>query len=349
MSLSERLDPFADEPFRLFFPLGILASVIGVLLWPAFFGHWTTTYPLETHPRWMVIGFGGCFITVFLGTAGPRLLGTKPWSRFEFILHTVMALSVMALLTFNNIAKADLLTGIWLRGVSASLLIRVFFGRKDGPPPGLPLAVLGLIGASCAGFALSMENPLRFSLPLHTFWRLLYFQGFLWLPILGVAPYLLPRFFGCKSPHSFPVSSRMPAGWLIHFIDSLIAGFLLIVSFALEAWLPGPAGMILRTIVVLVHLTRAVPGLVSWSKVNGLGLALRWVLPCAAIGWLLAVLFPPLRIGMLHFMFIGSFGLLMLAVATRVILGHNDRHDLLVARKKEGRRKRVPPAYKYCL
>lgn len=328
-----RIDRIAAEPFRLFFPLGILASAIGVILWPAYFQQWITTYPLESHARWMVIGFGGCFITGFIGTAGPRLLGTDPWCRFEILLHTFSALAVFVLLSLNKTQTADLFTGFWLLGLLKSLLFRVFT-RQDVPPPGLPLVLLGILGASLAGFALSMTSFLSYSYPVHNFWRLLYFQGFLWLPILGVAPYLLPRFFGRKSPHSFPDSPTLPDGWMRPFIESLVAGLLLIASFALEAWRPGPSGMILRTLVVVVHLTRSVPGLVSWSKVNGLGLALRWILPCAAGGWLLAVWFPPLRIGMLHLMFIGSAGLLMLAVATRVILGHNERHDRLASPMK---------------
>ena len=153
------IDRIAAEPFRLFFPLGILASAIGVLLWPAYFAGWTTAYPLEAHARWMVIGFGGCFITGFLGTAGPRLLGSDPWCRFEIILHTVVALIVMTSLTFNKIATADLFTGFWLLGILKSLLFRVFVGRKDVPPPGLPLAVLGITGAFVAGFSLSIVNP----------------------------------------------------------------------------------------------------------------------------------------------------------------------------------------------
>ena len=32
---------WAGEPFRVFFPLGVLASVVGVLLWPLFYwGVW---------------------------------------------------------------------------------------------------------------------------------------------------------------------------------------------------------------------------------------------------------------------------------------------------------------------
>ena len=80
-----------------------------------------------------------------------------------------------------------------------------------------------------------------------------------------------------------------------------------------------------------MHLACSVPGLFAWTKTNGLGLALRWIIPCAAGGWLLAVAFPHLRIGMLHLMFLGATGMLMLGVATRVILGHNERHDRLAS------------------
>jgi hypothetical protein len=66
-SPTARINLLAGEPFRLPFPLGILASLIGVLRWPTFFASWIETCPLEAHARWMVIGF--------LDTAGQRLLG----------------------------------------------------------------------------------------------------------------------------------------------------------------------------------------------------------------------------------------------------------------------------------
>lgn len=327
--ITRQIKIFAEEPFRIFFPLGFLASVIGVLLWPAVFQGWIGYYPLEAHARWMILGFGGCLVVGFLGTAGPRLLGSRPLCRWEFMLHLVLALAMMSALWLNRIALADLLTACWLTGVLASLLGRFLFLRSDTPPPGLPLAVLGLTGAIAAALIFGLAIPTTTA--TRHFLRLLYFQGFLWLPILGVAPYLLPRFFNKPSPHTFDDSRAIPAGWTRPFLESMAAGLILIMSFALEAWSDARAGHILRTVIVTSHLAFSVPGLVAWSKVNGLGLALRWVLPCAAAGWLLAVAFPHLRIGVLHLMFIGAAGLLMLGVATRVILGHNERHDRLAS------------------
>lgn len=327
MNPARQLARLAEEPFRLFFPLGFLASVIGVLLWPAVFSGWIDYYPLEAHSRWMVLGFAGSLIVGFLGTAGPRVLGTRTFFRWEFLIHLVLALAMMTALWFNRIALADLLTGAWLTGVLASLLGRFLFTRQDTPPPGLPLAILGIGGAALAGFVFG--SGISLAVEVNQFLRLLYFQGILWLPILGVAPYLLPRFFGKRSLHSFDDSASIPPGWMRPFLESLAAGLLLLASFALEAWSYASSGQILRAAVVAIHLIRWVPGLVAWSKVNGLGLAIRWVLPCAVGGWLLAASFPHLRVGVLHLMFIGGAGLLMFAAATRIILGHSERHDRL--------------------
>lgn len=324
-----KLDRAAAEPFRVFFPLGLLASVIGVLLWPAYFAGWLEGWPLEAHARWMTAGFAGCFVIGFLGTAGPRLLGTDPWNRFELLWHLAVALSVMGCLAAELIGAADLLTGFLLLGVILSLVFRLLVGRRDVPPPGFPIAVLGVIGAALGAFVISAENVLTVAEPLRRFCRLLLFQGLLWLPILGVAPYLLPRFFGKASRHSLPESKSIPPRWWRPFLTSLAAGLALLASFALEAFHHDRGGMILRMVVVAGYLGISVPGWIGVGKVNGLGLALRWVLPSALAGWGLAAVLLPLRAGALHGMFIGAAGLLMLAVATRVTLGHADRHDRL--------------------
>lgn len=329
MDFPTRLDRWCAEPFRVFFPLGFLASCIGVLLWPASYAGYLPEYPLEAHSRWMIPAFAGCMMTGFLGTAGPRLLDSAPWSRFEFFLHLTMALAVMSCLVFFETGKADFLTCFWLLGVLGSLAWRALLDRHDIPPPGLPLVFLGFLTTAVSAFALGLSPlvPLRYE--WHQFWRLLYFQGFLWLPITGVAPYLLPRFFGRSSLHSFPTNDRLPSGWLKHFTFTAITGALIIGSFAIEAFRDPAWGQILRAIVVSVFLISCVPGLLSFKKMNALALAVRWILPATVSGWLLVPLWPHFRIGISHLMLIAGAGGLILAVSTRVILGHHDRHDRL--------------------
>ncbi len=66
------------EPFRIFFPLGLLLGAIGVALWPLFVWHAIVFYPAQAHVRLMIEGLMGSFIIGFLGTAGPRLLDASP-------------------------------------------------------------------------------------------------------------------------------------------------------------------------------------------------------------------------------------------------------------------------------
>jgi uncharacterized protein involved in response to NO len=68
------------EPFRIFFPIGLLLGAIGVALWPLFVWHAVNFYPANAHVRLMIEGLMGSFIIGFLGTAGPRLLDSRPLS-----------------------------------------------------------------------------------------------------------------------------------------------------------------------------------------------------------------------------------------------------------------------------
>ncbi|MDF1711975.1 MAG: NnrS family protein [Akkermansiaceae bacterium] len=139
----------------------------------------------------------------------------------------------------------------------------------------------------------------------------------------------MPRFFGLKSLHSFEEGRSVPKGWLKYWIISVISGTLLLASFVIEFWLNQKAGLYLRAFTVSAHLFAFVPGMLSLKKCNALGLSIRWVPWCAAVGWLAIIFVPGLRTGVLHLMFIGGSAIVMLAVSTRVILGHNDRHDRL--------------------
>ena len=85
---------FYNEPFRVFFPTGLLLGIIGVALWPAYYFGIIATYPSISHARLMIEGFMASFIIGFLGTAGPRITSTSPFSRTE----------VLVLLTLNLLA-----------------------------------------------------------------------------------------------------------------------------------------------------------------------------------------------------------------------------------------------------
>src|SRR5437763_838668 len=91
---------FGREPFRIFFPAGVLAGIVGVSLWPLYFMRVTEFYPGLSHARIMACGFFGAFIFGFLGTAMPRMLSANPLCLIEVIplvlLHTTMVVSFAA-------------------------------------------------------------------------------------------------------------------------------------------------------------------------------------------------------------------------------------------------------------
>src|ERR1043165_8588856 len=86
------------EPLPIFFPLGVLVGISGVSLWPLFFsGLHHSFYPGVMHARLMIEGFLGAFVFGFLGTALPRLTGSRPLSRPEFWILVTLYVAAVAI------------------------------------------------------------------------------------------------------------------------------------------------------------------------------------------------------------------------------------------------------------
>ena len=69
--MKRTLAQICQEPFRIFFPAGLLLGFVGVLLWVLFYLGAPVPYPNITHARLMIEGMMASFIFGFLGTAGP--------------------------------------------------------------------------------------------------------------------------------------------------------------------------------------------------------------------------------------------------------------------------------------
>src|SRR5262245_32554288 len=87
----------AREPFRIFFPAGVVAGLAGVALWPLLFAGIYAFYPGNIHAHLMVHGFFAGFIFGVLGTGLPRMLSAKPFRLPEvlalFALHTAIVIA----------------------------------------------------------------------------------------------------------------------------------------------------------------------------------------------------------------------------------------------------------------
>ena len=315
------------EPYRIFFPLGILAGIWGVMMWPMLYGGWLSFYPGEAHTRMMIEGFMGAFVAGFIGTAFPRLVDHQAWMRGEWMAQLLLWVLMVVSHASGNVAAGDAAFCGLLGVLLLSILSRWIFGRRDTPPPGFILIIPALLGAIIATWLLSRPGLTL----IQTQWAKLWLhQAFPLLPLMGIAPYLLPRFFGRESSHSLETSITPPKTWWPKTIKAAIAGLLIIASFAIEVAGHASIGHMLRATVVIVWFLIECPALFQRSRTPTTpGNAARWAIASIAGGWIAACIWPHARIASLHLFFASGIALITLAVATRVILGHAGRHDLL--------------------
>lgn len=325
LRLPELLALLREEPFRLFFPWGLLVGCLGAGLWPAFQAGWyphPPGQPWDLHGRLMILGLGGALVIGFLATAAPRMLGTPALNRLEvLLLGAGHAASVIALLTAHSRAGC-LLFALTLAALIA-MLARRGRRRTDLPPPGFVLVLLGLL-CGLGGALLHAGGWDLGGLPYgYRLARVLMNEGFLLLPVLGVGGFLMPRILGLPGRQVFPDARTPPPGWWPLFVEALAAGLLILFSLLLEAAWSLRGGVALRLVVVLLWWRRDLPGL--WRvRVNGTqAWAARLGLAMLALSCLARLLDPARLIALEHLLFIGGFGITMLAVAARVVDGHS--------------------------
>lgn len=323
-----KLADLRAEPFRVFFPAAVLVGILGVALWPLYFGGLLENYPGAGHTRMMGQGFFGGFIIGFLGTAMPRMLSVRPLPTI-LLGWLLAAFSVFATANFlGHTAIADAAFVVVLVSLAAGLFAR-FLQRRDVPPPGFVLVALAF-ACGLAGTVIGLVSAFVELSPTWLVLRpLLAYQGFVLLPILGVGGFILPRFLGLSSKHNFAESRNAPAGWWARASLALVAGAAIIGSFALEVngWYRVAYAVRFSTVTgyllneVPIHRSGKARGVVAWTLKCGLILVM--------LGLLLVALLPGYRVALLHVCFVGGLGIVTIIVATRVVFGHSGNAAML--------------------
>lgn len=326
------LADFGREPFRLFFPEGVVAGILGVALWPLHFGGVTSFYPGQAHARIMTYGLFGGFIFGFLGTAMPRMLSAPSLGTRNVLLLLGLHLAMVVAFAGQSIALGDSLF-LALVFLFAILMLNRARHRKDTPPPGFVLVGLAFLCVS-AGAVLAIlqhgnEEALSNWVLLQ---KLLSYQAFVLLPILGIGPFILPRFFGLPSPHDFPETFMPPAAWKKKAALALGSGGLIVASFFLEAAGWFRLAYAIRFATTLIYLILEFPFHRAPKASNALGAALRIAFAALVGGFIFIALFPAYRVGFLHLTLIGGFAVITFTVATRVVFGHSGNLEKLKGR-----------------
>jgi uncharacterized protein involved in response to NO len=299
-----------------------LLGAIGVLLWPLFLLGATTTYPAVAHARLMIEGMMSCFVFGFLGTAGPRLMSVPHFSRS--VILSLIALITLAtighLLAFH--AAADALFVVAMLIFVASLGRR-FRKREDSPPPNFALVGLGIVNGVVGGALLLWSEATSSAPTLYRLGASFLNIGFILLPLLGVAPFFLRRLL------DLPMNLNQERGRAGRLALAVAVGLTVDASFVLELFGANAAIGWVRCLGAAAYVVFTLP----WRRSNLLAAMLRMSMSAIIAGLALLALLPAYRLSALHVVFIGGFSMAVFAVATRVVLGHSGRIDLLRRRR----------------
>ena len=311
----------AEEPFRIFFPVGLVIGLVGVSLWPLFFLGAISVYPATAHARLMTEGFVACFVFGFLGTAGPRVMSVPHFRVGEVsrLLLLVAAVTIAHLLGFHT-TGGGLFTVLLL--LFALSLGKRFLAREDSPPPNFALVTLGLLNG-IVGAGLMFVCAATASHPdLYRVGASFLHVGFPLLPLLGVGPFFLRRLLDLPSDGEAESAVR-PA------LFAIAVAVVIDVSLVFDVYAWSPLVAWLRAAVVLVYLIATLP----WQSSSLLAAWLRMSFAAIAAGLGLIALFPGRRTAALHVILVAGVSVAIIAVATRVILGHSDNLPLVQRRR----------------
>ncbi|HEY6225882.1 MAG TPA: NnrS family protein [Verrucomicrobiae bacterium] len=332
MSRSFPLQLLAREPFRLFFPAATVAGIVGVALWPLHLLGFIANYPGQFHARIMAHGLFGGFIFGFLGTAMPRMLSARPLRGFEVAPMLAIYLASVGAYAFSNMRIGNALFLALIAAFAICMAPRIR-ERKDTPPPGFILVAFSLLSVT-AGSILTLLETTESSLFFITLERLLTYQGFVLLPILGIGPFILPRFFGLSSAHDFPESLTPTRGWAAKAALATAAAAAIIVTFFMEAHGSLRLAYAIRFAAVLAYIILEFPFKSAPAARNVFGATIRVAVIGIVSGFLAIAFYPGYRVGLLHLTLIGGFAVITFVVATRVLFGHSGNLGHLKGRNR---------------
>lgn len=310
--------PGGIEPYRVLFPIGALAGIAGTALWiaQAFGAPW----PGMLHASLMMQGFELCFVTGFLLTAMPSFTHGDKCTPLELGATTAAALAFLALHAVGVEGPAQLCFTFALLVTATAILRRV---RFDGAAPpeefllagvGLLLGIAGGLHQASAAFGWLAEPQPRFGVRLVS-------RGMLLAVVLGLGGLLVPTFAMVKDPLRIVgiarAGQRGPRRVFVLALAALIAGaFLADTSdrHTLAAWMRAAAAIASTQL--------------SWKSWSRPGRRDPLTTALWLSGWMIvlgitaAAAFPAHEIAAWHVTFVGGFGLLTMAIGTRVTVTH---------------------------
>jgi uncharacterized protein involved in response to NO len=307
------------EPFRLFFPLGVVAGWAGVGHWVLYTTGVTSTYSCFAHGLVQMQSFMIAFALGFLFTALPRRTRSDHPSTIEIAISAAALAWVAATALAQAFGAAQVGYVVLL-----ILLLRFAAGRLLGvraerrPPASFVLIPVGL-AHGIAGASLIFAGTVLGLAPWTTLLgRLLVEQGVFLCFAIGVGGLILPLVAGESPPRDLGDSPGEMRSLIVYTgVGAAIFG-----SFVFEQLGFARLAPLVRAATVASGLAF---GRAAWRAPRKPGLHRRlvwaslWLMP---LGLGASALLPDLRVAALHVLFIGGFATLAFGVATHVAFGH---------------------------
>lgn len=174
------------EPYRLFFFLGTLLLLWGVLIWLPLI--WTAdAYPVLAHRYLVLNGFAGSFIGGFLMTAVPKFSQTWNARRWEVWTYLFVTLAGIVPAYLENSSLVFILSSCQPLALLAFLLQRIP-KREANPPYSFVFIFVGLFLWFISGILSAFVDSEGF--------KHLHYEGAIACIILGVGSRLIPGILG---------------------------------------------------------------------------------------------------------------------------------------------------------
>lgn len=310
------------DPYRLFFPIGIIFSIVGVLPWLGVKHLFPYLIPL--HKTFMINGFILSFVCGFLMTAIPRFTDTK----FAKIKEVIAIFLFLATIFFAGIWQ---LWSLHYFAVSATLLSLVYFAakrfiyRKSNPPYTFLFVGVSLIMWLLCSLLVANSHLFSFKHWLLYVAYGLINHGVVLGLIYGVGGRLIPGILGWeeivqnqRSSYERPISF-----WRTIPLDVVLVVIIFFGSFVLEAFWPLRISLLFRALIA-VYIGMKFWRLYCFPKTKSYLTWSVWLGAWSIVGGqLLLLLVPRAGINALHVTLVAGFGLLTFLISTRVIRAHS--------------------------
>ena len=152
--------------------------------------------------------------------------------------------------------------------------------------------------------------------------RILMFEAFPTLLVIGVAPYFFPKILGGNNRHEFDETRSPNRAWFGLAARAFVTAGIAMSGFVLKLTDPQWGAMVV-SIAVWGYTFIEIPLLPRLPGSRG---SMAWGLLLGMVGILLGTtapaLYPSFRIGVFHLLMVGGVSLILMTVSIRVVHGH---------------------------